>query len=179
MTQPKFAPILEQHEVREVQRIAAPAPWTTHRPGELRPAPQLRRQAGLGVPGPDQGYALTLAARFKDRLVLEPGERADDVLAGAVAIGLRRASIFGRAPVSADLELALGLFKYRVGDEGTWPSSELVALRRERFTGAAHDYWRRRSLVDAIPEATLRLSPEKLAKRLESEPGCWRELAGA
>ena len=30
-----------------------------------------------------------------------------------------------------------------------------------------------------VPEATIRLSPRELAKRLESEPGCWRELAGA
>lgn len=96
MTQPKFAPILEQHEVREVQRIAAPPPWIAHRPAETRPLPQLRAQTGLGIPGPDQGYALTLAARFKDRLVLEPGEHAEDVLAGAVAIALRRASVFRR-----------------------------------------------------------------------------------
>jgi hypothetical protein len=179
MTQPKFAPIMEQHEVREVQRIGAPAPWTTHRPGESRPAPQLLRRAGLGIPGPDQGYALALATRFEDRLMLEPGERAEDVLAGAVAIALRRAAIFGRAPVATDIELALVLFKYLVGDEGTWPSSDLAALRRERFTAAAHDYWRRRSLADSVPEATFRLSPQRLAKRLEGEPGCWRELAGA
>ena len=75
--------------------------------------------------------------------MLEPDEHAEDVLAGAVAIALRRAAIFGRAPVGADIELALRLFKYLVGDEGTWPSSDLVALRRERFAGAAHDYWRR------------------------------------
>jgi hypothetical protein len=111
--------------------------------------------------------------------VLEPGERVEDVLAGAVAIALRRAAIFGRAPIAADIELALGLFKYIIGDEGTWPSGDLVALRRERFEKAAHDYWRRRALVDAIPEASFRLNPERLAKRLESEPGCWRELVGA
>ncbi|MGD0985526.1 MAG: hypothetical protein ABSA65_17205 [Acidimicrobiales bacterium] len=179
MTQPKFAPIMEQHEVREVQRLGAPAAWTTHRPGESRPTPRPARQPGLGVPGPDQGYALALAGRFEDRLVLEPGERVEDVLAGAVAIALRRAAIFGRAPIAADIELALGLFKYIIGDEGTWPSGDLVALRRERFEKAAHDYWRRRALVDAIPEASFRLNPERLAKRLESEPGCWRELVGA
>ena len=179
MTQPKFAPILEQHEVREVQRIAAPAPWQPHRPAESRPAPQSSRPAGRGIPGPDQGYALALAARFEDRLVLEPGERAEDVLAGAVAIALRRAASFGRAPVATDIEFALRLFKYLVGDDGTWPSSELVAFRRERFAGAGHDYWCRRSLADSVPETTFRLSPTSLAKRLESEPGCWRELAGA
>ncbi|MGA2803722.1 MAG: hypothetical protein ABSF89_04925 [Acidimicrobiales bacterium] len=179
MTQPKFAPIMEQHEVREVQRIGPPAPWMTHRPGESRPAPQPPRKHGLGVPGPDQGYAIGLATRFEERLVLEPGERADDVLAGAVAIALRRAAIFGRAPIAADIELALRLFKYLVGEEGTWPSGDLVALRRARFDAAAHDYWRRRALVDAVPEETFRFSPEKLTKRLENEPSCWRELVGA
>jgi hypothetical protein len=101
------------------------------------------------------------------------------VLAGAVAIALRRAAVFGRAPIAADIELALRLFKYLVGDEGTWPSSDLVALRRERFDAAAHDYWRRRALVDAISEETLRLSPERVSKRLENEPSSWRELVGA
>ena len=56
--------------------------------------------------------------------MLEPGERADDVLAGAVAIGLRRAAIFGRVPIGADIELALRLFKYLVDEEGTWPSGD-------------------------------------------------------
>jgi hypothetical protein len=179
MTQPKFAPIMEQQEVREVQRFGAPASWTPHRPGESRPAPREKSAAGLGIPGPDQGYALALANRYHDRLVLDPDERAEDVLAGAVAIALRRAAIFGRAPIAADIELALGLFKYLVSDEETWPSGDLVALRRERFAGAAHDYWRRRALAEAVPEAALQLNPQSLAERLESEPGCWRELVGA
>jgi hypothetical protein len=179
VTQPKFAPILEQHEVRETHQLAVPAPWVPHRPGESRPVPHPQNLAGFGVPGPDQGYALELAARFEDRLVLEPGEHAEDAVSGATALALRRAAIFGRAPVAADIELALRLFKYLIGDEGTWPSSELVAWRREQFAGAAHDYWRRRALADAIPEATLRLTPAGIAERLEAEPGRWRELAGA
>jgi len=92
---------------------------------------------------------------------------------------MRRAAIFGRAPIAADVELALVLFKYLVGPEGTWPSGELVALRRGRFTATAHDYPRQRSLVDSVPEGTLRLSPDKIVKRLETEPGCWRELVGS
>jgi len=180
MTQPKFAPILEQNEVRGVDKLDVPAPWVPHRPGESRPAPRSAgKPAGLGIPGPDQGYALELANRFTDRLVLQPGEHASDVLAGAVAIALRRAALFGRAPTSADIALALELFKYLVAERGTWPTIELVAWRRERFAGAAHDYWRRRALADSIPETTLRLKPATVAERLEAEPGSWSQLVAS
>jgi hypothetical protein len=120
-----------------------------------------------------------LATRFEDRLVLEPNERAEDVIAGAVAIALRRASVFGRAPIGADIEHALRLFGRLARDKGAWAPSDLVALGRARFAGAAHDYWRRRAIADAVPEATLQLSPQSLSERLDREPGCWRELAGA
>jgi len=179
MTQPKFAPIMEQDAVREVQRIGVPAPWAPHRPGESRPTPHPVRQAGLGVPGPDQGYALELATRFEDRLALEPGERSEDVLAGAVAIGLRRAAMFGRAPVVADIELPLLLFGYLAREEPVQLSSELATLRRERFSGAKHDYWRRGALAEGVPEGTLRLSLRALSKLIEVVPDRWRELAGA
>ena len=179
MTQPKFAPILEQDEVRGGYQLGVPAPWVPHRPGESRPTPKLRDPAGLGFPGPDQGYALELANRFADLLALEPGEHADDVLAGAVAIALRRAAIFGRAPVAADIELALRLFKYIIGEQGTWPPTDLLEWRREHFAGAAHDYWRCRSLADTVPGTTLRLSPKTMAERLEADPSSWRGLVGA
>jgi hypothetical protein len=179
VTQPKFAPIMEQHEVRDGYQLGVPAPWVPHRPGESRPHPHGQNLAGLGIPGPDQGYALELANRFEDRLRLEPDERAEDILAGAVAIALRRAALFGRAPVATDVELALAMFKFLVGDDGTSPSTDLVAWRREHFAGAAHDYWRRRALADSVPEATLRLKPGVVAERLEAEPGRWREIAGA
>jgi hypothetical protein len=179
VTQPKFAPILEQDEVRAGYQLAVPEPWVPHRPGESRPSPNSPHLARHGIPGPDQGYALELANRFLPRLALEDGEHSEDVLAGAVAIATRRASLFGRAPVAGDLELALGLFKYLASEGGTWPPAELVDWRREHFAGAAHDYWRRRELADGVPEATLRLKPENIAERLESEPSAWRELAGA
>jgi hypothetical protein len=170
---------MEQHEVRAGYQLGVPAPWEPHRPGESRPVPHPQSLAGLGIPGPDQGYALELATRFEDCLGLEPDERAEDVLAGAVAIAMRRAALFGRAPVLGDIELALSIFKYLIGDEGTWASADLVVWRREHFAGAAHDYWRRRSLADLIPEATLRLKPAAALERLESEPGRWRETVGA
>jgi hypothetical protein len=179
MTQPKFAPITEEHEVREVQRIGPPAPWIPHRPGEHRPAPQHGRSAGFGVPGPDQGYALGLAQRFEGRLGLELGEHAEDVLAGAVAIALCRAAIFGRAPVLDDIAIALTLFGYLPVGERNSPPGDLVEFRKEGFRGAGHDYWVRRALADEVPETTLRLNLESLAERLESDPASWRELVSA
>ena len=129
MTQPKFAPILEQDEVRPGYQLGVPQAWVPHRPGESRPTPRREDLPGLGVRGPDQGYALELATMFRDRLVLEPGEHAEDVLAGAVAIALRRAAILGRAPIATDIALALDLFGYlsRGSDNFGFPRPRGVA----------------------------------------------------
>ena len=115
---------------------------------------------GLGNQGPDQGYALKLAERFAGRLVLAPGEREDDALAGCVAVALRRASMFGRAPVVHDLRLALELFGLL--DEA---DAELVAWRCDRFAGAAghHGYHVKLRLADLVPEEALRLTPAAAA----------------
>jgi hypothetical protein len=177
MTQPRFAPIAEQHEVREVQRALPPAAWTPHRPGEFRPGPQAARGIGLGVPGPDQGYALNLAGRFADRLELSPHEHADDVVAGAVAIAMCRAALFGRAPVMTDIEFALVLFGYL--KDGSYVPADLVTFRHERLSGAAHDYWRQRALADSVPESTLRRTPAELTERRHASTTAWRDLFGA
>jgi len=178
MTQPKFAPILEQHEVREVQRLGPAAPWSPHRAGEHRPGPATgpTRPGAYGIPGPDQGYALLLAERFADRLELDPGEHGDDVLAGAVAIGLRRAALFGRAPVVTDIELALDLFGYLATEGGPSAPRDLVDFRRARFAGAAHDYWRVRALADDVPEAALRVRPAEVVERRDQHRDGWRSL---
>ena len=115
---------------------------------------------GLGNQGPDQGYALKLAERFAGRLVLAAGEREDDALAGCVAVALRRASMFGRAPVVHDLRLALELFGF-LGES----DAESVAWRRDRFAGAAshHGYHVKLRLADLVPTETLRLTPAAAA----------------
>jgi hypothetical protein len=157
MTQPRFAPITEDAEVRPAYHLAPPRPWSLHRAAELRPGAAVGRP-GTGVPGPDQGYALHLASRLAPRLVLAEGEHAEDVLAGAVAIALARAALFGRAPVTADLEVALGAFGYL----GEAPET-LVEARRSAFAGAAHDYLAQRRLARLLPERQLRWSPEQAA----------------
>ncbi len=164
MTQPKFAPITEDAEVRPAYRLDPPAPWRAHRPAEFEPGARrdVARLAGTGVPGPDQGYALHLAERAAARLVLADGEHTEDVLAGAVAIALRRAALFGRAPVSTDIELALTLFGYLAP-----APTELVEYRRRLFDGAAHRYFELGEVAHLVPEAMLRRSPEQLSNALD------------
>ena len=130
-------------------------PWTADRPGEVVGAEPLAGP-GLGNQGPDQGYALKLAQRFSGQLVLAAGEREDDALAGCCAVALRRASMFGRAPVVHDLSLALELFGF-LGEA----DAELVSWRATRFAGAAghHGYQLKLRLAELVPEETLRLTP--------------------
>jgi len=94
VTQPSFVPVIEADQVRRAYQLHVPSVWTASRPSELR---GTRAPSGsfLGTPGPDQGFALKLARRFEDRLVLAPGEHAEDALSGCTAVAMRRAAAFG------------------------------------------------------------------------------------
>lgn len=130
--------------------------WRADRPGEVIGTAQPSGPA-LGNQGPDQGYVLKLATTFADELVLSPGEHASDAMAGACAVALRRASIFGRAPMRDDLEIALTLFGYLAP-----APDELVDLRRTYFDEVHHTtihYFAEREIADLVPESTLRMSP--------------------
>lgn len=168
MTQPAYVPITGSERVRAVRRLPPAASWTATRPADLV-SPQHPFGPGMGIPGPDQGYALSLVKRFANSLILTEGEHSADAQAGAVAIGLRRAALFGRAPVIYDLRLALALWGF-IGD----PPAELVAHRKRVFAGLAEDYTRRRSVAMAVPEATLRMSPQAVLDR-QAE---WESLLG-
>ncbi len=136
-----------------------PEPWTADRPGEVVGAHQPTGPA-LGNQGPDQGYVWTLIRRFEDRLELGEGEHADDVLAGCAGVALRRASLFGRAPVGHDVKVALTVFGFLAeADTG------LVEWRRELFSEVSHPhhYSRARLIADLVPEDTLRLPPEAVS----------------
>jgi hypothetical protein len=145
-----------------------PDPWLADRPGELGgPQPTGLR---LGAPGPDQGFALRLARQFSDRLVLVEGEDLDDVVAGCVAVALKRASLFGRAPVVYDLEVAFALWGYL--DEAP---EALVRLRRREFEGVAHHhhYLALRRIADLVPSETLRLAPTQVSEQVRAD---WKSL---
>ncbi len=146
-------------------------PWMADRPGEVVGG-ELPAGPGLGCQGPDQGYALKLAQRFAGRLSLVDGEREDDALAGCCAVALRRASLFGRAPVMHDLRLALELFGF-LGD----PDAGLVHWRQPRFAGAAghHGYHAKLRLADQVPADTLRLTPAAVAEACSEN---WRVPLG-
>jgi hypothetical protein len=168
MTQPRFAPIAIEDEVRPGSRLGPPRAWTANRPADFRSGPPPSER-GTGTAGPDQGYALLLARRFADRLVLAPGERRDDVLTGAVELAMKRAGLSGRAPMTGDIECVLALFGFLAP-----APSELVELRRDLFSGVSHDYWAQRELVDQVPESSLRRSRSEIA----AAPGDWRTLVG-
>lgn len=166
MAQPEYVPLEAGDRVRPAERLPAHAGWRQDRPAELvRPGvPQGRR---FGTPGPDQGYGLSLAERFADRLALTPVEQREDVVAGCLGVGLKRAAAFGRAPVIYDMELAFTVFGY-LGDA----PPDLVEFRVPLLRGAAHDYWTQRAVVDRVAEPTLRLTPAEAHARLPE----WRSL---
>lgn len=166
MAQPDFVPVSDSDRVRPAARLPANVGWEATRPGELS---GLRPPNGhsMGATGPDQGYGLKLARRFHDRLELQAGEHAEDAVAGALAVGLKRAALLGRAPVIYDFDLAYSLFGFLGG-----APDDLVDHRRRLFAGAGHDYWTQRRIADTVPTETLRLTPAQVRAQL----GDWRTL---
>jgi hypothetical protein len=167
VAQPTFVPVADADLVRP--SIPQPVPTKARtRPGELR-APTVPTGRGIGTTGPDQGYALSLVHRLAPTLALRDGEDRHDVAIGVALLGARRAALAGRAPSAYDLQVAAGLF----GFLGVAPD-DLVAHRRTAFRGVAHAYDAQRALVDAIPEAALRLTPDEAR-----ETDLWRVRLGA
>jgi len=169
MAAPGYVPTEPLATVRSYQSPDhVPDPWLADRPGDLGPYQPMAK--GLGYQGPDLGYVLTLVDRFDDRISLAPGERRDDCDAGCTAVAMKRASLFGRAPVIGDLEMG-----YRVWGFLDEAPTELVELRAEMFQGVAqaHNYVRRRRIADAVPAATLATSPAEVAAAHRRD---WRSL---
>ena len=102
MAAPPFVPVDPVDRPRSYESPDhVPDAWTGERPAAL--GGRQPSGARLGNQGPDQGYALLLAERFRDRVQVTEGERVDDALTGCLGLALRRASIFGRAPVVLSL----------------------------------------------------------------------------
>ena len=138
-----------------------PNGWSTGRPGEL----DSEQPSGgpMGFQGPDQGYALRLCRIFREQICVNEQEDIADVERGCVQIALKRASLFGRAPVVHDLEIAYRIWGFL--DEEADP--ELVEDRERRFEGVseAHHYADARSLVATVRDEVLMMSPAEIEER--------------
>ena len=156
MAQPEFVPTPGIDELRPGTSVPPAKRWEATRPGETLDGP-LPQGEGFGTQGPDQGYALFLAKRFTDKLELVEGEHKADVVAGCLGVATKRASIFGRAPVIYDWEVAFTVWGYLGG-----APTAVVQKRVELFAEAAHHYWKRRAIAHAVPESTLRMTPDMI-----------------
>jgi hypothetical protein len=160
-----FVPERREDEPRQLPNLAPgvkvpPArSWLADRPGDLRGGQPHGKL--LGSPGPNVGYALTLAEQARDRLRLAPHEHVDDAVAVVAEVAMRRAAHYGRAPVMHDIDVAIQIFGY-AGDA----DPEFVEWRVRAVQGAHHEYFERRALVDAIPIDVLRLAPSAVGEHV-------------
>jgi hypothetical protein len=164
-----YVPTRPEDAPRRSVAIPPAVGWRAVRPGDLLPAAEPGVGVLFGTPGPDSGYALTLAERFGDRIAVVPPETVHDAEAMAAQVAMRRGGVFGRAPIQPDVELGFALFGW-LGD----PPPDLVEWRRIAVAGVGHDYARRVSLVEGIPEWVIRHRIDDIRARLSE----WRHLLG-
>jgi hypothetical protein len=177
MAAPEFVPLKPNDRVRNYSSPPGRGDaWLPVRPAEVVTnggQPDSDSDAGrMGAPGPDQGYLLSLVPLLRSELQLTGVEQIADAEAGGVAVALKRASLFGRAPVVHDLRVAYTVWGFL---DASAPA-DLVAERSARFEGVhltAHHYPELRAVADAVPEATLRLTPAEVAREHAAD---WRSL---
>jgi hypothetical protein len=141
--------------------------WLADRPGDLNAGQPLGPR--MGYPGPDQGFVLKLVHLFENTLSLTPGEHEADAFAGCCAVALKRASLFGRAPVIHDLTVAFTVY----GFLSKPPDPEQVKMRKPLFEEVrnAHHYSELRRVVDLVPVAVLKLNPAQVKQQAAND---WR-----
>lgn len=152
MSQPQNVPtkpVATQHYASPPRRDRT---WSADRPGDVFAEGQPKGDL-LGAQGPDQGFAIKLARSLEDQLELTKDEHANDVIAGCVAVALKRASAFGRAPTVHDVRCAFSIFGYL-----SQADPELIEIRHKLFEEVAHPnhYSERRAIVDAVSIEYLR-----------------------
>ncbi len=163
-TDPFVAPDLEDLPRQETNlapgvHLPAAVGWRADRPGDLvagQPTGDL-----LGRPGPNVGYAVTLANRLRDKVTLGAarvdGRRpGGDLRGGDEAGGVVRT----RADHGRRRDRARTCSATRVTSSPTFAEWRTAVLH-----GADHEYDVRRALVDAVPDAVLRMPPQVPALR--------------
>ena len=111
MAAPRFSPVPPTDRSRYYESPDhVPDSWSPDRPGDIEGfQPEGPR---LGEQGPDQGFALHIAAQLRPKLQMQPGEHADDAIRGCLGVALRRGSMFSRAPVVHDLTIAFTIWGF-------------------------------------------------------------------
>ncbi len=167
MAAPKFTPVSPIGSFRDAEGLPPALEWTSDRPGEI--VGKQPSGGKMGSPGPDQGYAIKLAHGFHGKLSLAAGEHEHDAIVGCLGVAMKRSSLFGRAPVIHDLNVAFNLFGFTSG-----ANDELVKFRRNLFDACGHHYELQRAICDAVPESTLRMTPDAVKQAVSS--GNWKTL---
>ncbi len=144
--------------------------WHATRPGEIFAGEILAGEieAGNGAPGrlrgspgPSGGFALTLAARAKHTWILTDTEHLEDAVAVVAELAMKRASLFGRAPAQPDVDTAAKIMGYHEA------RPEAFTQRRAAIVhDCDHNYERRRSFIDSIDVALLKLAPNASSETL-------------
>ena len=171
MAAPEFVPVKPLADVRAYESPPRrPDQWRADRPGDLTGRQPVG--VGLGVPGPDQGYALKLADDVFRPLLKLGAVRADDAIAGCLGIALKRAALFGRAPTAHDLRVAFTAW----GFLDDTPDPELVRVREASFAEVAHPhhYGEGRHIVDAVRDDVLQRSHTQV--EADYRASGWRSL---
>ncbi len=125
--------------------IETPVPksWKLDGPGYERHSTKNDSDELLGNAGPNVGYALKLISRAFPDLHLSSHEHRHDVEPLLAEIAMRRAAHFGRAPIKADVDLAVELLGYDDElDDSDW--------RIHLVHDCGHDEHKRRSIVNSL-----------------------------
>lgn len=147
MAQPTFSPVPQSGEVRPTMPTAVPEIGRPPKPGLLRSVHRADGP-GAGTPAPDEGYALTVAAREVAKLDFAQRHDREDVALGVGLVAAKRASLIGRGPTLGDVRVAMAHFGLV---EGVTVTRELSAP----FLGLAHSYAAQRRFVDAVAPSEL------------------------
>ncbi|HNI34235.1 MAG TPA: hypothetical protein PLV93_02485 [Microthrixaceae bacterium] len=157
MAAPEFVPSSPTARRSYQSPDRRPGSWLADRPGELEG--RQPEGARLGSPGPDQGYVVHLTDTLKGKVQLGAHEHEADVLAVVGAVALKRAALFGRAPVIHDVQAAVAV----LGFGRPAPTGEEGERRRLRLEEAHHPHF-----YDKLRDVVDEIGPEFLHRPLDA-----------
>ncbi|HPB46674.1 MAG: hypothetical protein M9952_08795 [Microthrixaceae bacterium] len=151
MSAPEFVPTSPTARKSYQSPKWRPGSWHADRPGEL----DGRQPEGdrLGAPGPDPGYVDRLVDTVESSLKLGHHEHLADVREAIAVVALKRASLFGRAPVIHDVTAAVTALGFDQAPPSGDAGERRAALLEECHH--PHFYVRLRSIADLVEAEVL------------------------